>query len=90
MNEIGQVAATADAVTIEIVKGALRAALSETEALLARTSMSDVIREKKDYFTGFFDPEGKIVAGTPIPLLAHVIDPILEQYPAETLSLIHI
>jgi N-methylhydantoinase B len=84
MNEIGQIA-TADAVTIEIVKGALRAALAETEALLARTSMSDVIREKKDYFTGFFDPEGKIVAGTPIPLLAHVIDPILEQYPADTM-----
>ena len=86
MNEIGPGATTtADAVTIEIVKGALRAALAETEALLARTSMSDVIREKKDYFTGFFDPEGKIVAGTPIPLLAHVIDPILEQYPAETM-----
>ena len=86
MNEIGHAASTtADAVTIEIVKGALRAALAETEALLARTSMSDVIREKKDYFTGFFDPEGRIVAGTPIPLLAHVIDPILEQYPAETM-----
>ena len=86
MNEIGQVAAAdADVVTIEIVKGALRAALAETEALLARTSMSDVIREKKDYFTGFFDPDGRIVAGTPIPLLAHVIDPILEQYPAATM-----
>ncbi len=77
--------ATADAVTIELVKGALRAALAETEALLARTAMSDVIREKKDFFTGFFDATGRIVSATPIPLLAHVIDPILRQYPAETM-----
>jgi len=85
MNDLSLKSGTADPVTIEIVKGALRAALAETEALLARTAMSDVIREKKDYFTGFFDPTGRIVAGTPIPLLAHVIDPILEQYPAETM-----
>lgn len=85
MNDIIVRSAAADAVTIEIVKGALRAALAETEALLSRTSMSDVIREKKDYFTGFFDPGGRIVAGTPIPLLAHVIDPILAQYPADTM-----
>ena len=71
--------------TIELVKGALRAALAETEALLARTAMSDVIREKKDFFTGFFDAAGHIVSATPIPLLAHVIDPILRQYPAETM-----
>ena len=32
--------ATADAVTIELVKGALRAALAETEALLARDRKS--------------------------------------------------
>jgi N-methylhydantoinase B len=86
MNDLAAKSSTnADPVTIEIVKGALRAALAETEALLARTAMSDVIREKKDYFTGFFDPTGRIVAGTPIPLLAHVIDPILKQYPAETM-----
>ena len=77
--------ATADAVTVELVKGALHAALAETEALLARTAMSDVIREKKDFFTGFFDASGRIVSATPIPLLAHVIDPILRQYPAETM-----
>jgi N-methylhydantoinase B len=85
MNDVSLKSGTADPVIIEIVKGALRSALAETEALLARTAMSDVIREKKDYFTGFFDPTGRIVAGTPIPLLAHVIDPILKQYPAETM-----
>ncbi|HUK08588.1 MAG TPA: hydantoinase B/oxoprolinase family protein [Stellaceae bacterium] len=75
----------ADPVTIEIIKGALRSAQAETEALLARTAMSDVIREKKDYFTGYYDAEGRIVSGTPIPLLAHVIGPILREYPAETM-----
>src|SRR5581483_5241369 len=78
-------ARVADPVTIEIVKGALRAAQAETEALLARTAMSDVIREKKDFFTGYYDAEGRIVSGTPIPLLAHVIGPILREYPAETM-----
>ena len=75
----------ADPVTIEIIKGALRAAQAETEALLARTAMSDVIREKKDFFTGYYDADGRIVSGTPIPLLAHVIEPILREYPAKTM-----
>lgn len=74
-----------DPVTLEIIKGALRAAQAETEALLERTAMSDVIREKKDFFTAFFDPHGRLVTATPIPLFAHVIDPIFEIYPAETM-----
>ncbi|MBM3568084.1 MAG: hydantoinase B/oxoprolinase family protein [Alphaproteobacteria bacterium] len=77
--------AACDAVTLEIVRGALRAAQAETEALLERTAMSDVIREKKDYFTGYFGPEGKLITGTPLPLFGHIIRPILRQFPAETM-----
>jgi N-methylhydantoinase B len=47
--------------------------------------MSDVIREKKDFFTGFFDPDGKLVAATPAPLFAHIVQPIFKYYPAETM-----
>jgi N-methylhydantoinase B/oxoprolinase/acetone carboxylase alpha subunit len=52
---------TCDPVTLEIVRGALRAAQSEMEALIERTAMSPFIREKKDYFTAFFDARGKLV-----------------------------
>jgi N-methylhydantoinase B len=74
-----------DAVTLEIVKGALRAALAEMEALIERTAMSNVIREKKDFFAGYFDPEGRLVIGTPLPVFGHIIGPILERYPAGTM-----
>ncbi len=77
--------AAVDPVTLEIVKGALRAAQAETEALLERTAMSDVIREKKDFFTAFFDPAGALVSGTPIPIFGHILPPILERYPPETM-----
>jgi N-methylhydantoinase B len=75
---------TLNPVAVEIIKGALKAAQAETEALLERTAMSDVIREKKDFFTGFFDPEGRLVAATPAPLFAHIVQPIFKHYkPAE-------
>src|SRR5882724_2080937 len=78
-------AVTVNPITLEIIKGALRAAQAETEALLERTAMSDVIREKKDFFTGFFDPDGKLVAATPAPLFAHIVQPIFKYYAAETM-----
>ena len=39
-----------DAVTLEVIRGALRASQSEMEALIERTAMSAFIREKKDFF----------------------------------------
>ena len=74
-----------DPVTLEIVKGALKAALAEMEALIERTAMSNVIREKKDFFAGYFDPAGRLVIGTPLPIFGHIMGPILKQYPAETM-----
>ncbi|HEX9521684.1 MAG TPA: hydantoinase B/oxoprolinase family protein, partial [Reyranella sp.] len=44
-----------DAVTLEIVRGAIRAAQAEMEALLERTAISAFIREKKDFYTALFD-----------------------------------
>ena len=47
-----------DPVRVELIKGALQSARSEMEALIDRTSMSPFIREKKDYFSAFFDQQG--------------------------------
>jgi len=48
-------------VTREIIKGALRAAQAEMEAVIERTAMSPFIREKKDYFAGILDARGRVV-----------------------------
>src|SRR5713101_4923358 len=44
-----------DPVTLEIVRGAIRAAQAEMEALIERTAISAFIREKKDFYTALFD-----------------------------------
>lgn len=72
-----------DAVTVEIIKGALRSAQAECEALLERTAMSPVIREKQDYFIGFYAADGRLVTGTKLPLFGDVLRPILKRFPAE-------
>ena len=47
-----------DPVTLELIKGMMRSARLEMEALIERAAMSPFIREKKDYFTAFFDSRG--------------------------------
>jgi N-methylhydantoinase B len=74
-----------DPFTIELIKGALNAARSEMEALIARTAMSPFIREKKDFFTAFLNPEGELVVSTSLTLAGNLVDAILETYPAETM-----
>ena len=75
-----------DAVTLELIKGAIQSARSEMEALIERTAMSAFIREKKDYFTAFFDRGGRLVVATALPMAAgNLITCIFEHYPAETM-----
>ncbi len=78
-------APAADPVTREIIKGALRAAQAEMEAVIERTAMSPFIREKKDYFAGILDARGRVVCGTMIPLFGNLAAVIFEQYPAATM-----
>ena len=73
---------TCDPVKLEIIKGSLRAAQLEMESLLERTAVSPVIREKKDFFAGYFDPAGQLITGTNLPIFGHIIQPIFEHYPA--------
>jgi N-methylhydantoinase B len=74
-----------DPVTLELIKGMIRSARLEMEALIERASMSPFIREKKDYFTAFFDSQGRLLYGTNIPLGGNLLDCILEQYPQDTM-----
>ncbi|MEZ5853237.1 MAG: hydantoinase B/oxoprolinase family protein [Hyphomicrobiaceae bacterium] len=76
---------TGDVITRELIKGALSAARSEMEALVARTAMSPFIREKKDYFTAFLDAKGHLVVSTSLTLAGNLVDCILEAYPADTM-----
>ena len=74
-----------DPVTLELIKGMMRSARSEMEALIERTAMSPFIREKKDYFTAIFDRDGRLLYGTNLPLGGNILDCILAEYPAETM-----
>jgi N-methylhydantoinase B len=74
-----------DVITIEIVRGALRAVQSEMEALIERTAMSPFIREKKDFYAAVFDAEGQLIIGSNLPVFGDVIGPIAEHYPLETM-----
>ena len=72
-------------VTLELIKGAMRSARAEMEALIERTAMSPFIREKKDYFTSFFDRDGKLLYGTNLPLGGNLLDCILDTYATDTM-----
>ena len=74
-----------DPVTVEIVRGALRAIQSEMEAVIERTAMSPFIREKKDFYAALFDATGRLIAGTNLPISGDVIGPIAEHYPFDTM-----
>jgi N-methylhydantoinase B len=78
-------AVPSDPVTREIVKGALRAAQAEMEAVIERTAMSPFIREKNDYFAGILDGRGRVVCGTMLPLFGNLTEIIFAQYPPDTM-----
>src|SRR5262245_31246734 len=78
--------ASCDPVTLEIVRGGLRAAQGEMEALIERTAMSPFIREKKDFFAALFDGAGRLVVGSTLPAFGDIVGPILGQYPLASMK----
>jgi N-methylhydantoinase B len=74
-----------DPVTLQIVRGALRAIQSEMEAVIERTAMSPFIREKKDFYAALFDGGGRLIVGSNLPVFGDVVGPIAEHYPLETM-----
>jgi N-methylhydantoinase B len=78
-------ASSCDPVTLEIIRGAIRAAQAEMEALIERTAMSAFIREKKDFYTALFDAEGVMAVGSNVPVFGDVCGPVFRDFPAETM-----
>lgn len=70
-----------DPVTLEIIRGAVRAAQAEMEALLERTAISAFIREKKDFYTALFDERGAMAVGSNVPIFGDVTGPVLKHFP---------
>lgn len=77
---------TCDPVTLEIIRGAIRAAQSEMEALLERTAISAFIREKKDFYTALFDADGVMAVGSNVPIFGDICGPVFERFPIETIT----
>jgi len=75
-----------DPVTLEIIRGAVRAAQAEMEALLERTAISAFIREKKDFYTALFDAEGVMAVGSNVPIFGDICGPVFEHFPIETIN----
>jgi N-methylhydantoinase B len=74
-----------DPVTLEIVRGAIRAAQAEMEALLERTAISAFIREKKDFYTGLFDADGVMAVGSNVPIFGDMTSPVFRDFPPDTM-----
>src|SRR5437763_12764563 len=77
--------AACDPVTLQIVRGALRAIQGEMEAVIERTAMSPFIREKKDFYAALFDGAGRLIVGSNLPVFGDVVGPIAEHYPLATM-----
>ena len=77
--------APCDPVTLEIVRGAIRASQAEMEALIERTAMSAFIREKKDFYTALFDADGVMAVGSNVPVFGDITGPVFRDFPIETM-----
>ena len=77
--------APCDPVTVEIIRGAIRAVQAEMEALLERTAISAFIREKKDFYTGLFDADGVMAVGSNVPVFGDMTGPVIDKFPLATM-----
>src|ERR1700761_1106627 len=75
-----------DPVTLEILRGAIRAAQAEMEALLERTAISGFIREKKDFYTALFDADGVMAVGSNVPIFGDITGPVFRDFPVESMQ----
>jgi N-methylhydantoinase B len=82
----GGVTGRLDPVTLEIIHGALEAAIREMEALVDRTAMSAMIKEKKDRFVGMYDAAGRMIAAHVSFAGPGMVGALLRQYPPETMA----
>ena len=74
-----------DPIRLEIIRGAIRAAQAEMDALLERTAISAFIREKKDFYTAVFDADGIMVVGSMVPIFGDITAPVFARFPPDTM-----
>ena len=74
-----------DPIRLEIIRGAIRAAQAEMDALLERTAISAFIREKKDFYTALFDADGTMVVGSMVPIFGDITGPVFARFAPETM-----
>ncbi|MFI5016105.1 MAG: hydantoinase B/oxoprolinase family protein [Hyphomicrobiales bacterium] len=74
-----------DPVTLEIVRGAIRATQAEMEALIERTAISAFIREKKDFYTSLFDAEGVMAVGSNMPVFGDMSGSVFKRFAPDTM-----
>jgi N-methylhydantoinase B len=79
-------AGTCDPVTLEILRGAIRAAQAEMDALIERTAISAFIREKKDFYTALFDADGVMAVGSNVPVFGDITGPVFRDFPADSMQ----
>jgi N-methylhydantoinase B len=74
-----------DPIKLEIIRGAIRAAQAEMDALLERTAISAFIREKKDFYTALFDANGVMVVGSMVPIFGDITSPVFAKFAPDTM-----
>jgi N-methylhydantoinase B len=75
-----------DPITVEIIRGALKSAAREMGLLIERTAMSAFIREKKDFFAGIYDPQGRLIYTDHDKFGPGMVDCVLDVYPSHTMA----
>ncbi|MBV9976254.1 MAG: hydantoinase B/oxoprolinase family protein [Hyphomicrobiales bacterium] len=83
--EMGLRAGSCDPVTLEILRGAIRAVQAEMEALIERTAISAFIREKKDFYTSLFDADGVMAVGSNMPVFGDMSGSVFKRFPPESM-----
>ena len=73
-----------DPITIQLIRGSLRAARLECELIIERTAMSAFIREKKDYTVSFLDSAGHEIIGDTMG--SDIMGCVWEFYPTNTMQ----
>ncbi|MBV9432350.1 MAG: hydantoinase B/oxoprolinase family protein [Hyphomicrobiales bacterium] len=79
------VSGVCDPVTLEILRGAIRAVQAEMEALIERTAISAFIREKKDFYTSLFDADGVMAVGSNMPVFGDMSGSVFKRFAPETM-----
>ena len=77
--------ASCDAITLELISGALGMAAREMATLLERTAMSPFIREKKDFHVALADVQGRVLVASG-GATGEFMSAVFERFPADEMG----